>query len=273
MGDPAGMTYQGFRRAVLLLLGAVLLMAWLFPPAKAEEAGGKGTIKIFAAASLKNALDDAANAFSRQGGEKILVSYAASSALAKQIEQRAPADIFISADLDWMNYLEEHELILAATRRNLFANALVLIAPASSTLSLDIAPGFDLASALGDGRLAVGNVRGVPAGKYAKAALQSLKAWDSVAGKLAQADNVRGALALVAQGEAPLGIVYATDAVAESKVKVIGRFPSGTHPAINYPAAILKEASAPEAAKAFLVFLGTPEARAIFTRHGFELAQ
>jgi len=266
------MTSPKTRRSSLIVLGLCLAFAAVGVPQPVQAKQGD-TIKVFAAASLKNALDDAGQAFTKQSGQTISVSYAASSALAKQIEQSAPADIFISADLDWMDYLEERELLLEGTRKNLPGNDLVLIAPASSTLSLDIAPGFDLAGALAGGRLAVGSVQGVPAGKYAKAALESLKVWDSVADKLAQADNVRAALALVAQGEAPLGIVYKTDAFAEPKVKIIARFPEDTHPPIIYPAAILKEAAAPDAAKAFLAFLGTPEAGEIFSKHGFGLAK
>lgn len=261
------------RRSSLVALGLLclgLVTAGLSRPALAQQGD---PVRVFAAASLKNALDDAAQAFTKQSGQTISISYAASSALAKQIEQSAPADIFISADLDWMDYLEERKLLLEGTRKNLLGNELVLIAPASSTLSVDIAPGFDLAGALAGGRLAVGSVQGVPAGKYAKAALETLKVWDSVADKLAQADNVRAALALVAQGEAPLGIVYKTDAFAEPKVKIVARFPEDTHPPIIYPAAILKEAAAPDAAKAFLAFLGTPEAGTIFSKHGFELAE
>jgi len=267
------MTSPKTRRSSLIVLGLPCLAFAAVGVPQPVQAKQGDTIKVFAAASLKNALDDAGQAFTRQSGQTISVSYAASSALAKQIEQSAPADIFISADLDWMDYLEERELLLEGTRKNLLGNDLVLIAPASSTLSLDIAPGFDLAGALAGGRLAVGSVQGVPAGKYAKAALESLKVWDSVADKLAQADNVRAALALVAQGEAPLGIVYKTDAFAEPKVKIIARFPEDTHPPIIYPAAILKEAAAPDAAKAFLAFLGTPEAGEIFSKHGFGLAK
>ena len=267
------MTSPKTRRSSLIVLGLLCLAFAAVGLPQPVQAKQGDTIKVFAAASLKNALDDAAQAFTKQSGQTISVSYAASSALAKQIEQSAPADIFISADLDWMDYLEERKLLLEGTRKNLLGNDLVLIAPASSTLSLDIAPGFDLAGALAGGRLAVGSVQGVPAGKYAKAALESLKVWDSVADKLAQADNVRAALALVAQGEAPLGIVYKTDAFAEPKVKIIARFPEDTHPPIIYPAAILKEAAAPDAAKAFLAFLGTPEAGEIFSKHGFGLAK
>lgn len=267
------MTSPKTRRSSLIVLGLLCLAFAAVGVPQPVQAKQGDTIKVFAAASLKNALDDAGQAFTKQSGQTISVSYAASSALAKQIEQSAPADIFISADLDWMDYLEERELLLEGTRKNLLGNDLVLIAPASSTLSLDIAPGFDLAGALAGGRLAVGSVQGVPAGKYAKAALESLKVWDSVADKLAQADNVRAALALVAQGEAPLGIVYKTDAFAEPKVKIIARFPEDTHPPIIYPAAILKEAAAPDAAKAFLAFLGTPEAGEIFSKHGFGLAK
>ncbi|MEZ5897942.1 MAG: molybdate ABC transporter substrate-binding protein [Hyphomicrobiaceae bacterium] len=256
------------RRAWLAML-ALLFLASYFPW-QGQVAHAEGpALKIFAAASMKDAFDAAGHAYTEKTGQTLSISYAASSALAKQIEQAAPADVFISADLAWMDYLAERSLLLKGTRRNLAGNALVLIGPAASTLNIDIAPGFDLAGALGDGRLAVGNVASVPAGKYAKAALESLKVWESVADKLAQAENVRSALAYVAQGETPLGIVYKTDAAAEPKVKVIASFPANSHPAIIYPIAVMKQTTAPDAAKAFVAYLGTADAMAILEKHGF----
>lgn len=237
-------------------------------PARAQKTD-TATVTVFAAASLKNALDEASAGFTQSTGIKTAISYAASSALAKQIEQAAPADVFVSADLDWMDYLAGKDLIEPATRVNLLGNRLVLIAPASSTATLEIKHGFDLAAAIGDSKLATGDVKSVPAGKYAKAALEKLGVWDAVAPKLAPAENVRAALALVAQGEAVLGIVYETDAKAEPKVKVVGTFPADTHPPIVYPIAVTKAAASAQAAKALLAFLKTPAAAAVFTKHGF----
>ena len=192
------------------------------------------------------------------------ISYAASSALAKQIEEGAPADVFISADLDWMAYLSERGLVKKDTEVQLLGNRIVLVAPADSTAATEIAPGFDLAGLLGDGRLAMANVDAVPAGRYGKAALESLGVWESVADSVAQAENVRAALALVAAGEAPLGIVYQTDAAADPAVKIVGTFPEDTHPPIIYPAAVTAEATSADAA-AFLAFLRS-EAAAISSR-------
>lgn len=222
---------------------------------------------VFAAASLKGPLDEAAAAFRAETGTAIVISYAGSNALAKQIEQGAPAELFISADQDWMNYLSQRSLIAADTRVDLLSNALDLIVPVDSATTLTIAPGFDLAGALGGGRLALADPDSVPAGKYAKAALTALGVWESVAGKLARSENVRAALALVATGEAPFGIVYATDALAEPKVRSLGSFPAATHEAILYPAALTVTAT-PEAA-AFLAFLQGDMASAIFARAGF----
>lgn len=222
---------------------------------------------VFAAASLKGPLDEAAAAFKAETGTTVVISYAGSNALAKQIEQGAPAEIFISADEDWMDYLAEKSLIAESSRHNLLANELALIAPAGSTVALTIAPGFDLAGALGEGRLAVADPDAVPAGKYAKQALGALGVWEAVETKLARTENVRAALALVASGEAPFGIVYATDALAEPKVKALGAFPAGTHDPILYPAALTKSAT-PEAA-AFLAFLKGDTAGAIFAKAGF----
>lgn len=254
-------------------LGAVLaLMGMLAVPLTARaQKTETATVTVFAAASLKNALDEAAAAYTAASGNMVSASYAASSALAKQIEQAAPADIFISADLEWMDDLDRKGLVAKTTRHNLLGNTLVLVAPASSTLALKIEPGFGLAGALGEGRLAVGDVKSVPAGRYAKASLEALGVWASVEGKLAPAENVRAALALVAQGEAPLGIVYKTDAAPEPKVKVIGEFPESSHAPIIYPIAMTARAEQSAAARSLLAFLRAPEAAAIFTKHGFQV--
>ncbi len=197
-----------------------------------------GKVLIFAAASLKSALDQVIEACEAATGKAATISYAGTSALAKQIEQGAPADIFFSADLDWMERLADQQLVQPQTTVNLLGNRLVLIAPAGSSAAISITHGFDLAGLLGDGRLAMANVDAVPAGKYGKASLIALGVWERVAGRLAQAENVRAALALVATGEAPLGIVYATDAAAEPRVKVVGSFPADSHPPIIYPLAV-----------------------------------
>lgn len=247
------------RRLFALTLAASLGLLLAAPAAKAQD------LLIFAAASLKNALEEINVA------EKVAakVSFAASSALAKQIEAGAPADIFISADIPWMDYLEERKLVKPGTRSSLLGNKLSLVAASDSKLAIDLKPGADLAVLLGkDGRLAVGQVDSVPAGKYAKAALTELKIWPSVEARLAQADNVRAALALVARGEAPLGIVYRTDAAADPKVKVIADFPAGSHPAIIYPVAALAASKNPNA-EAYLAKLRSAKAVEIFTKHGF----
>ncbi|MFH1603648.1 MAG: molybdate ABC transporter substrate-binding protein [Pseudomonadota bacterium] len=223
-------------------------------------------LTIFAAASLKDGLDEVARGYDPV--VKVVVSYAASSALAKQIENAAPADLFISADLDWMDYLEKRRLIDPNTRRNLLRNRLVLIAPTGSRAALEVKPGFALAQALGDGRLAMANPDFVPAGKYGKAALQSLGVWAAVAGKVAATENARAALALVSRGEAPFGIVYVTDAIADRKVRIAGEFPEGSHPAIIYPAAVVAGSKNIQV-RSFLNYLGSPAARVIFGRHGF----
>lgn len=252
--------------ALAILASAVLLAG----SAQAQKTETK-QITIFAAASLKNALDEASAAFTQLTGNKVTSSYAASSALAKQIEQAAPADVFISADLDWMNYLAGKGLILPETRTNLLGNELVLIAPAASTATLQIKEGFPLATAIGDGKLATGDVKSVPVGKYAKAALEKLQVWSAVEPHLAQTENVRAALALVAQGEAQFGIVYKSDAIAEPKVKVIGVFPETSHAPIIYPIAILKSSGSADAAKAFLDYLRSTQGQAAFKKQGFTL--
>ena len=250
--------------------GAVLVaMALVATPSHLLSAEKGPT--VFAAASLKNALDGVAADWEKASGKKPVISYAATSALAKQIEQGAEADVFVSADQAWMDYLGERDLIDPGSRFNLVSNQLVLIAPKDSELTATIGPGFPLADLLGDRRLAIAGVDAVPAGKYGKAALQSLGVWDQVAGRLAQAENVRAALRLVSRGEAPLGIVYASDAKADPNVKTLGRFPENSHPPIVYPAATLTASTSPET-RAFLDYLRTPQATARFQEHGFSAA-
>jgi len=225
------------------------------------------SVLVFAAASLKGALDEVGTLVQQRTGVAVKASYAATSLLAKQIEEGAPADIFFSADEQWMDYVAERKLIAPASRVNVVGNRLVLIAPKDRAPALTIAPGFALAPALGAGRLAMADPANVPAGRYGKAALTSLGVWDSVANRLAPADNVRAVLAFVARGETPLGIVYASDVVAEPGVTVVGMFPVNTHRPIVYPAALTARAK-PEA-KQVLDVIASPAARAIFVKHGF----
>jgi molybdate transport system substrate-binding protein len=227
-----------------------------------------GQVLVFAAASLSDVMDEIDKAYAAHNGVDVKASYAASSVLAKQIEAGAPADVFVSADREWMDYLEQRSLLKPGTRRDLLGNALVLIAPADSPVRLKITPGFELAAALGTGRLACGDPDSVPAGLYARSALVKLGVWDSVAAHLARAENVRVALAYVARGESPLGIVYRTDAQAEPRVRIVDVFPADTHPPITYPLALTTHASA--AAQRFSEFLGSDEARRMFAAHGFE---
>jgi molybdate transport system substrate-binding protein len=243
---------------------AVLGITLAGHPAAAQQK----SIIVFAAASMKNALDDADAAFTKQSGVKVVASYDASSALIRQIEGGAPADAFVSADLKWMDYGVQKKLIDSASRVNLLGNTLVLIAAKDSTIgNVTIAPGFDLAKLAGDGRIATGDVKAVPVGIYAKEALEKLGVWTSVEPKMAMTSNVRAALILVARGEAPLGIVYSTDAKVEPGVKIVGTFPDDTHPPIIYPVAATVNAK-PDAA-AYLTFLRSPAARPIFERYGF----
>jgi molybdate transport system substrate-binding protein len=228
-------------------------------------------VVILAAASLKNALDEASAAWTRQTGKTIRISYAASSALAKQIEGGIPADIFISADVPWMDHVAERKLIKSASRSNFLGNEIVLIAGKDSRIDLRIDKGFNLRGALGnDGRLAMGNVDAVPAGKYGKAALEYLGVWPSVSDRVAQAENVRMALTLVSRGEAPLGIVYKTDAASDPAVRIIGAFPADSHPAIVYPMALLSTSTNPDA-QAFVDFLKTLAASLFFEKQGFSV--
>jgi molybdate transport system substrate-binding protein len=246
----------------VIAAGALTLGA-LMQPAAAQE-----TLTIFAAASLKNALDDVNTAFTKASNVKVTASYAASSALAKQIETGAPADVFISADLKWMDYVAEKKQIKADTRFNLLGNKLVLIAGKDSKLgNQEIGQGFDIAKLAGDGRIAVADTKAVPAGLYAKAALEKLGAWTTAEPKLAQAENVRATLAFVARGETPIGIVYETDAKVEPNVKIIGHFPDGSYPPVTYPAAATANAKA-DTAK-YLQFLRTGAVKAIFEKYGF----
>lgn len=230
---------------------------------------GKAPV-VFAAASMKTALDAVAAAWQAQTGKTVSIAYASSATLAKQIEQGAPADIFISADLKWMDYLEKSKLIRAGTRKNLFGNKLVLIEPGDADSKLEIANGFDLAGAAGDGKIAVCMIVSCPAGIYAKEALESLGVFAGVEPKLAQADNVRNALTLVSRGEAKFGIVYATDAKADPKVKLAGTFPASSHSPIVYPAALTAASANPDAAL-FLTYLTSQPATKIFLDQGFEI--
>ena len=227
-------------------------------------------LTVFAAASLRESLDAIAQAWQTEGHDKVVVSYAASSALAKQIEQGAPADVFVSADTQWMDYLQERKLVDPATRFVLVRNALVLVAPANSKLkSVDPSKRGALMAALDGGRLAVAETTSVPAGKYAQQSLEKLGVWATVMRHLAQGENVRAALEFVARGDTPLGIVYRTDARAEPRVKVVGVFADGTHAPIVYPAASIRDAADPKAAVAFLAYLHGPRAAAIFRKAGF----
>jgi len=225
-------------------------------------------VLVFAAASLKTALDPIAADWQKSSGKTVTVSYAGSSSLARQIEQGAPADIFISASTDWMDYLQSEQMIRAGTRKDLLGNRLVLIAHDRDAAGVELGPETDLAGMLGQERLAMALVDSVPAGVYGKAALSNLGLWDSVSAKVAQADNVRAALALVSSGEAPFGIVYASDAVADDNVSVVASFPEESHAPIIYPAAITASSAAPDAA-AFLEALSSPAATAIFKAQGF----
>lgn len=227
-----------------------------------------GDVVVFAAASLKNALDAISKDWQQDTGNKSKISYAAASTLAKQLEQGAPADLFISADLEWMDYLDQRKLIQPGSRINLLGNKLVLIGSKDGAKPITIAPGFDLLTPLAGGRLAMGAVASVPAGKYGKAALEHLGVWDKVKDRIAEAESVRVALAYVSRGEAPLGIVYQTDAAADKSVAVLGTFPAGSHPDIVYPVALIADSKQASAA-ALLSYLQGPKAKAQFEAQGF----
>lgn len=243
-------------RAAVMLLGALAVPASAKPPL------------ILAAASMQESLTAAANAWGAQGHARPIISFAASSALARQIEAGAPADLFISADEEWMDYVAKRRLIRPSSRASFLTNRIVLIAPKASRLRLSIGPGFALARALGDGRLAMADPDAVPAGRYGRAALISFGVWPAIAAKVAPAENVRAALALVERGEAPAGIVYATDAAASRNVRVVGVFPSASHPQISYPLALLSTSTSREA-NLFRQFLLSRAAKDIFRRYGF----
>jgi len=247
-----------------VFVAVAILCGFVNSPAFAQQE----RLTAFAAASMKNAIDDIDAAYAAKTGVKVTASYAASSALAKQIEQGAPADIFMSADTDWMDYAAARKTINESTRVNLLGNSLVLIAPKDAKADkVAIGQGFDLAKLAGPGRIATGDVSAVPVGKYAKAALEKLGAWQAAEPKFAMAESVRAALTLVARGEAPLGIVYATDAQVEPGVKIIGTFPADSHPPIIYPVAATTSAK-PEAA-GYLAFLRSATAKTIFEKYGF----
>ncbi len=250
-----------FKKLLILLVSA---FAW--GPAVAADTPAK-PITVFAAASLTNVMDELGREFTKSSGVQVRFSFAASSTLARQIESGAGAELYLSADQEWMDYLEQRGHIQAATRHNLLSNRLALIAPADSTVNLKIEPDFPLAAALGGGRLATGDPDSVPVGRYARSALTSLGVWNDVVDRLVRAEDVRTALAFVARGEAPLGIVYETDARIESKVRLVGLFPEGSHPRITYPMALTRIAGA-DAAR-FAEFLRSDASRVVFERYGF----
>jgi molybdate transport system substrate-binding protein len=250
----------------LALLGAVPTSS----PAQTAAGDSQPNLVVLGASSLTDALNEIGPAFTAKTHRGVTLSYAASSALARQIEAGAPADVFMSADTEWMDYLQARNLIDLSTRRNVVGNRLVLISPADSTVTIKIAPHFALAKLLGDGRLATGNPDSVPVGKYARNALTKLGVWSEVQDKIAAADNVRAALALVARGEAPLGIVYRTDALIEKKVRIVADFPASSHDPIVYPAAATARDHV--GAADFVKFLSSPTARAIFAKYGFDPA-
>lgn len=253
--------------SLIAWLARWLLAALVALPALANAAD----ITVFAAASLKESLDALARQFDAQTGSRTKVVYAGSNALARQIEAGAPADLFISADLEWADYLDARQLLKPGTRVNLVGNALVLVAPATSTASVRIAPGFDLAAALKGGKLAMANPDSVPAGRYGKDALRALGVWKSVERQVVGADNVRAALSFVARGEAPFGIVYKTDAIAEKSVRIVDTFPASSHAPIVYPAAIVATSRSPAAAAALLAYLRSPAAASTWTAFGFTM--
>lgn len=250
---------KSIRYFAFLGLGVALLAG---QPALADN------LTVFAAASLKNALDDISAKWKEGNGATVVASYASSSTLAKQIEQGAPADVFVSADQQWMDYVDKKSLV--EKPHDLLGNRLVLIAAKDSKVALQIEPGAKLSEALGDGKLSVGDPSNVPAGIYAKEALTNLKLWDSVQPKLAPAADVRAALTLVSRGEAPLGIVYETDAKVDPNVRIVSVFPEDSHKPIVYPVAVVKSSKNPDAAK-FVTFLSGPAAKEIFVKYGFSV--
>ena len=272
-----GLTIEAARRRLgslvfALAIAGATFTGTVFGRADAATAafGTAAAPVVFAAASLRTALDAVAAVWKADTGKTVSIAYASSAILAKQIEQGAPADIFISADSKWMDYLEKVKFICAGTRRNLLGNKLVLIEPGDADVKLEIAKGFDLAGAAGDGKIAVCAIDSCPGGIYAKEALESLGVFAGVEPKLAQADNVRNALNLVARGEAKFGLVYATDAKADPNVKVVGTFPASSHSPIIYPVALVAASANPDAAF-FLAYLASQAATQIFLEQGFEV--
>jgi molybdate transport system substrate-binding protein len=254
---------HSLKKTAMLAAAAFVIAAGAIGPAAAQE-----KVTVFAAASMKNALDAANKAWSDEAGKEVTASYAASSALAKQIEAGAPADVFISADLDWMKYVSDKKLVKEDTKSNWLGNRIVLVAPKDNAKPVEIKAGFDLAGLLNGGKLAMGAPDSVPAGKYGKAALEKLGTWSSVEKSVAGAESVRAALALVSRGEAPYGIVYATDAAADPGVAVVGTFPEDTHPPIIYPIAILSESKSSDAS-AYVDYLKSAKAAPFFEKQGF----
>ena len=254
------------RRTLTALLATALALCAGFASAAEKDA----PVVIFAAASLTDAITEVGAAFTKETGIAIKPSFAASSALAKQVEAGAPAQIFFPADEEWMDYLEKKQLLAPGSRHDVLANKLVLVAPADSTTSVKITSGAALLASIGTARVATGDPDSVPVGKYAKAALTKLGAWDQLQARLVRAENVRAALAYVARGEAPFGIVYLTDAKIEPKVKLLDTFPETTHPPILYPIALTTKADAN--AKRFVKYVGSKPASAVFEKYGFSLA-
>jgi len=257
------------RRSVLVLVSLIAAVAAIALPARAADSSQP--VLVYAAASLTNALDEVGAAYTKESGGQVKFSYASSSILARQLEAGADADVFFTADLEWMDYVQNRNLINVSSRGNLLTNKLVLIAPKDSKAQLEIKQGFDLKGALGGGRLSMGDPESVPAGKYARSALMSLGVWNLVADHIVRADNVRAALAFVARGESPLGIVYETDALVDENVRVVATFPADSHPPIVYPAALTTRAK--PGADAFLAFARGTAGREIFKRYGFGFAE
>lgn len=270
-----GVRYRGatcraaaMSRLIRLLLSIAVAV---FAPAVPASTGSvpSAPLTVFAAASLKESLDEAALAYARRTGTPVRVSYAASAALARQIAQGAPADVFLSADLDWMDDAQGRGLLRAGSRRDLLGNALVLVAPRETRLpAVSFARPRSLAAALGEGRLALALTASVPAGKYARAAFESLGIWSMLRPRVVEAENVRAALLLVARGEARMGVVYRTDAIVEPRVRIVAAIPPHSHPRIVYPVAVIAASRHPRA-EDFAAWLRTPAARAIFVRRGF----
>jgi molybdate transport system substrate-binding protein len=261
------MKREGF---LIPILSVLLLIGSTLGSVTNCLASEPGRVTVFAAASTTNAINDIATAFKKQTGVDVVSSFASSSTLAKQIEQGAPASIFISADEDWMNYLAKKDLIAPDSRTDLLGNSLVLIAPASSKINKIDNIKSQLAAELGSGRLATGDPDHVPAGKYAKAAFEKIGIWKDVEPRLARASDVRGALALVERAEAPLGAVYSTDAAIGKNVKIVGAFPPDSYPPVVYPVALVK-AHESQDAKKFFEFLKSAEAKTIFEKYGFNV--